>query len=122
MASPCSAALRYERAASSGPWGGVTLWFARAEVEVTVGTLNVCPIVILYVSKLFAEHRALMVVPNCPAILVRLSPDCTAYVIVAPGKRDAVPVAGGAAGAGEVIGFADRERHRTEVRNAQNFA
>jgi hypothetical protein len=45
--------------------------------EALLGIFNFCPTTILSVFKLFSERRALTVVPNWEAILVRLSPDLT---------------------------------------------
>ena len=45
--------------------------------EALLGIFNFCPTTILSVFRLFSERRALTVVPNWAAILVRLSPDLT---------------------------------------------
>ena len=49
-------------------------------MDVLLGILNFWPTTILSVFKLFSERKALTVVPNSVAILVRLSPDLTVYI------------------------------------------
>src|SRR3974390_1533487 len=56
------------------------------------GTFSFWPTTILSVLRLFTERRALTVVPNWVAILVRLSPDLTVYISSLPEAPALEPV------------------------------
>ena len=60
--------------------------------EPLAGILSFWPTTILSVLRLFRERKALTVVPNWVAILVRLSPDLTVYTCSLPGVLVVEPV------------------------------